>query len=139
MIDRPKGRNRGESLYFGSHGCIERPFVDELASDIQRLSFEYFLKEANPENGLIADRIAQARIAAVGLALSSYPVGVEHGFIPAPPPAGRTLATLRFFWNAQHGPEHDATGYMGLYYHFRDMETGRRVWNCDSDECCEFL
>lgn len=44
------------------------PLCYELASDIQRLSFEYFLKEANPENGLIADRNAQARIAAVGLA-----------------------------------------------------------------------
>lgn len=115
------------------------PLCYELASDIQRLSFEYFLKEANPENGLIADRIAQARIAAVGLVLSSYPVGVEHGFITRTAAAGRTLATLRFFWNAPHGPEHDATGYKGFYYHFRDMETGRRVWNCDSDECCEFL
>ena len=72
-------------------------FVHELASDIQRLSFEYFLKEANPENGLIADRIAQARIAAVGLALSSYPVGVEHGFMTRTAAAGRTLCD--FSWN----------------------------------------
>ena len=45
---------------------------------------------------------------------------------------GRTLATLRFFWNSPHGPGPDATGYKGFYYHFLDMETGRRVWNGSS-------
>lgn len=43
----------------------------------------------------------------------------------------RTLATLRFFWNSPHGPEPDATGYQGLYYHFLDMRTGRRAWQCE--------
>ena len=107
---------------------------EELLSDIQRLSFEYFLKEANPENGLIADRntaASPASIAAVGLALSAYPVGVERGFMTRAAALERTLATLRFFWNAPHGPEPDATGYKGFYYHFLDMQTGRRVWKCE--------
>jgi hypothetical protein len=43
----------------------------------------------------------------------------------------RTLATLRFFWNSPQGPEPDATGYQGFYYHFLDMQTGRRVWKCE--------
>ena len=106
----------------------------ELLSDVQRLSFKYFLNEANPANGLIADRNASgspASIAAIGLALSSYPVGVERGFMTRAAAVGRTLATLRFFWNAPHGPEPNATGYKGFYYHFLDMETGRRVWNCE--------
>ena len=87
---------------------------DELLQDIQRLSFEYFLNEANPANGLVADRntaASPASIAAVGLALSSYPVGVERGFMTRAAAIARTLATLRFFWNAPHGPEPDATGY----------------------------
>ena len=107
---------------------------EELLSDIQRLSLEYFLKEANPENGLIADRntpASPASIAAVGLALSAYPVGVERGFMTRAAAVERTLATLRFFWNAPHGPEPDATGYKGFYYHFLDMQTGRRVWKCE--------
>ncbi|WP_217575641.1 glucoamylase family protein [Mesorhizobium sp. GbtcB19] len=107
---------------------------DELLSDIQRLSFDYFLKEANPVNGLVADRntaASPASIAAVGLALSSYPVGVERGFMTRAAAVERTLATLRFFWNAPQGPEPDATGYKGFYYHFLDMRTGRRVWNCE--------
>ncbi len=113
---------------------IENPLDKELLSNIQRLSFEYFLKETNPANGLIADRNAlgsPASIAAVGLALSSYPVGVARGFMTRAAAATRTLATLRFFWNAPQGPEPDATGYKGFYYHFLDMTTGRRVWKCE--------
>ncbi|MER9547022.1 hypothetical protein NKI72_34430, partial [Mesorhizobium sp. M0437] len=112
----------------------DHPQNDELLSDIQRLSFDYFLKEANPANGLIADRNtpgSPASIAAVGLALSAYPVGVERGFMTRAAAAERTLATLRFFWNAPQGPEADATGHKGFYYHFLDMETGRRVWKCE--------
>ena len=45
--------------------------------------------------------------------------------------AKRTLATLRFFWNSKQGPEPDATGYQGFYYHFLDMQTGRRAWQCE--------
>jgi hypothetical protein len=37
------------------------------------------------------------------------------------------LTTLEFFWNSQHGPEPDATGYKGFYYHFLNMESGRRT------------
>ncbi|RJT39273.1 hypothetical protein D3227_13810 [Mesorhizobium waimense] len=112
----------------------EHKLNDELLSNTQRLSFDYFLKEANPANGLVADRNtpgSPASIAAVGLALSAYPVGVERGFMTRAAAAARTLATLRFFWNAPHGPEPDATGYNGFYYHFLDMKTGRRVWKCE--------
>ncbi|TGP84198.1 hypothetical protein EN865_33555, partial [bacterium M00.F.Ca.ET.222.01.1.1] len=85
-------------------------------------------------NGLVADRNtagSPASIAAVGLALSSYPVGVERGFMTRAAAVERTLATLRFFWNAPHGPEVDATGCKGFYYHFLDIRTGRRVWKCE--------
>ena len=43
----------------------------------------------------------------------------------------RVLNTLRFFWNSPQGPEPDATGYKGFYYHFLDMNTGRRAWLCE--------
>jgi hypothetical protein len=38
---------------------------------------------------------------------------------------------LRFFHSSHQGPEPDATGYKGFYYHFLDMETGRRAWQCE--------
>jgi hypothetical protein len=29
------------------------------------------------------------------------------------------------------GPEPDASGYKGFFCHFLDIETGRRVWQCE--------
>jgi hypothetical protein len=101
---------------------------------LQRETFDYFLKEANPLNGLILDKTADdwpASIAATGLALSCYPVAVERGFMTRAAALERTLTTLRFFWTSPQGPEPDATGYRGFYYHFLDMQTGRRAWQCE--------
>lgn len=42
-----------------------------------------------------------------------------------------TLAALRFFAASRQGREPDATGCQGFYYHFLDMETGRRAWRCE--------
>lgn len=101
---------------------------------LQRLTFDYFLKETNPENGLVPDSTRQGSpcsIAPTGFALAVYPVGVERGFITRNAGVQRTLTTLRFFWNSSHGPEPDATGYKGFYYHFLDMKTGRRTWDCE--------
>ncbi|PUA20675.1 glucoamylase family protein [Glaciimonas sp. PCH181] len=101
---------------------------------LQRESFSYFMHETNPKNGLVIDKSAPgwpASVAAVGLALAAYPVAVERGFIPRAEAITRVLTTLKFFWNSPQGPEPDATGYKGFYYHFLDMSTGRRVWNCE--------
>ena len=101
---------------------------------LQRETFDYFLKEANPTNGLIVDKTAAnwpASIAATGFALAAYPVGVERGFMTRSSAVERTLTTLRFFWNSPQGTQPDATGYRGFYYHFLDMETGRRAWDCE--------
>ena len=54
---------------------------------LQRQTFDYFLDQVNPANGLVRDRTAAnwpASIAATGLALACYPVGVERGLIDAP-------------------------------------------------------
>lgn len=39
--------------------------------------------------------------------------------------------TLRFFRDSPHGVAPDATGYKGFYYHFLDMQTGRRAWKSE--------
>lgn len=109
--------------------------LDELELEtLQRESFNYFIYEANPSNGLIIDKTAKdwpASIAATGLALSAYPVGVERGYWTHRAAVERTLTTLRFFWNSPQGTEPDATGYKGFFYHFLHMETGRRAWDCE--------
>jgi hypothetical protein len=108
-------------------------FDAELDS-LQLETFSYFLHETNPQNGLVRDKTASdwpASIAATGLALAVYPVAVERGFIARAKAIERVLATMRFFWNSRQDPEPDATGYHGFYYHFLDMQTGRRAWQCE--------
>ena len=66
-------------------------------------------------------------IAAVGFGLSTYPVGVERGYVTREQARDRTLVTLRFFADAPQGPEAAGnSGYRGFFYHFLDMESGRR-------------
>ncbi len=108
--------------------------VNAELEKLQHESFNYFLYETNPVNGLVIDKTKAdwpASIAATGLALASYPVAVERGFMPRAAAVKRTLTTLRFFWNSPQGPESNATGYRGFYYHFLDMQTGRRAWQSE--------
>jgi hypothetical protein len=107
---------------------------DELLDRFQRAAFGYFIEQFNPENGLVADTSragAPASIAVVGFALSCYPVGVERGWMTRADAAARVLVTLRFFWNSRQSEQPDATGYRGFFYHFLDMETGKRVWQSE--------
>jgi len=101
---------------------------------LQATTLQYYLREANPANGLIRDKTesgAPSSIAAVGLALAAIPVLVERGIFSREFAPEIALRRLRFFRDSPHGPEPDATGYKGFYYHFLDMHTGRRVWQCE--------
>jgi hypothetical protein len=106
---------------------------DDLEA-LQKAAVGYFLRTGNPANGLIADNSrpgAPCSIAATGLGLSAYVVGVERGWLSRSEAASRTLAALRFFRDSPQGEEKDATGYRGFYYHFLDLSSGRRVWDCE--------
>jgi hypothetical protein len=105
-----------------------------MLDDIQREAFQYFTHETNLVNGLVLDATSghvPSSIAAVGLGLTAYPVAVERGLIARADAVQRVLTTLRFFWESKQGPEPDATGYRGFYYHFLDMQTGARVWQSE--------
>ena len=109
-------------------------FGEARLDAMQRHSFEYFLRETNPANGLVADKSqpgSPASIAAVGFALAAYPVGVERGWMTRTDALARTLAVLRFFWASRQDTTTDATGHQGFYYHFLDMSTGRRAGLCE--------
>ena len=101
---------------------------------LQRHSFDYFIHEVNRSNGLVLDKTAPdwpSSIAATGMALTAYPVGVERGFIERADAVGRTLTTLRFLADSSQSESADASGYKGFYYHFLHMNTGRRAWQCE--------
>lgn len=105
-----------------------------MLEQLQKAAFEYFPKSTNPENGLVADRSGNgspSSIAVVGLALSSYPVGVERGWIGRDEAVLCTLRALRFFWHSDQTGGPESTGFRGFYFHFLDMQTGLRVWQCE--------
>jgi len=109
------------------------PILEDLET-LQRDTVGYFLRAANPGNGLIADSSRQGSpcsIAATGLGLAAYVVGAERGFLPRREAAARTLTALRFFRDSPQSEDPDATGHRGFYYHFLDMQTGRRMWQSE--------
>lgn len=101
-----------------------------MLEDIQRRTFKYFTHYCSNEHALISDTSkddSPCSIATTGLALASYPVGIEREFISREEGIDTTLRTLRFFWQSPQGPQLDATGYHGFYYHFLDRVTGQRA------------
>jgi hypothetical protein len=105
--------------------------------DLRRLQFTtllYYLHETNPDNGLVRDKTeptAPVSIAAVGMALATIPIMVERGVIIRRFAAKIALRRLRFLNGCAQGPESDASGYKGFFYHFLDIDTGRRAWQCE--------
>jgi hypothetical protein len=101
---------------------------------IQREAFQYFQKQTNPTTGLVADKSRPgwpASIAATGMGLAVNPAAVERGFIGREQAVQQTLTALRFLWSSPQGPEPDSTGHHGFYYHFLDMENGRRAFHSE--------
>lgn len=106
------------------------PSLPPLFDDIERRTFDYFWETTDANNGLAPDRYpAQpfSSVAAIGFALTAYPIGVEREWVTRGQAVERTLNTLRFLRDAPSGPdEAGKTGYRGFYYHFLDMRSGLR-------------
>lgn len=102
------------------------PEVDEL----QRRTFDWFVHVTDRETGLTPDRWPTesfCSVAAVGFALTCWPVGVERGWMTRQEARERTLITLRFFEALPQGPDaRGMGGHKGFFYHFLDMQTGHR-------------
>jgi hypothetical protein len=68
----------------------------------------------------------------MGFALTAFPVAAERCMIARGEAARRTLTTLRFLIALPQGPGPDGTaGYRGFFYHFLEMKSGLRTWNCE--------
>jgi len=115
------------------------PSLDQLADDalldrLQRGAFAYISENTNAANGLVADT-SRARspcsIAAVGFALSCYPVAVERGWITRAQATAVCVKTLEFLRHSVQSDQPQVTGYKGFYYHFLDMQSGLRSGQCE--------
>ncbi len=96
-------------------------------------SYKFFIKESKlNENskgyGLIRDKDMYANniasIASVGYGLAALVIGVERKWISHEKAYKRANKTLDTFLNHVDGKN-------GFYYHFVNMDTAKREWNCE--------
>lgn len=112
---------------------IIKKYGKELVLKELRKSYEFFMKEANTnENskgyGLIRDKSILAKevasVASVGYGLAALVIGVEHKWSTKEKAYQRANKTLETFLN-------NVEGKNGFFYHFVNMENGKREWNCE--------
>jgi len=104
-----------------------RKFFDSFLNMVKKDSFNYFWNLYDDTLGLIPDSSregAPCSIAAVGFGLAAFCIGVENGWIDKNETYLRIYKTLKTFLNVL---EHKK----GFFYHFVDMKTGERVWECE--------
>lgn len=98
-----------------------------------RKSYNFFIKEVNlDENskgyGLIRDKTYMhtdiASIASVGYGLAALVIGTKRKWIKYETAYKRASKTLNTFIE-------NVEGKNGFFYHFVNIETGKRVWNCE--------
>ncbi|HJU07817.1 MAG TPA: glucoamylase family protein [Rhodanobacteraceae bacterium] len=112
----------------------EKHTDDAVLDDLQRKAFHFFERHVDPETGLVLDSTqpdSPSSIAAVGFALSCYPVAVERGWMSRKLALSHSVAAARFFANADQSGAPDGVGYKGFYYHFLHADTGRRAWESE--------
>lgn len=110
----------------------DQKFLD----DLERRGIQYFIDEADPTTGLMPDRAKAiggksdsdghdvASTASVGFGLTALCIGEHHGWISRDDAYNRSLRVLTFLRDK-------APQSHGYFYHFLNMETGQRVWNCE--------
>lgn len=95
-------------------------------------SFMYFLEQTNwneksPGYGLVRDRYpgnpSIASIASTGFGLTALVIGVEEGWIAKEDGYKKALGTLETLLKLDH--------FNGFFYHFLDINTGKRAWNSE--------
>ena len=118
------------ALFLGPAHAGVRP--DPFLEEVQRRSFAFFWNESNAATGLTKDRAHNfapdnydvGSIASTGFALTSLPIGVEHGWVSHRDANERALMTLRFFRDKMSSRH-------GVYPHFVYLATGARAWTSE--------
>ncbi|HZL67974.1 MAG TPA: hypothetical protein VFC29_11660, partial [Candidatus Limnocylindrales bacterium] len=102
---------------------------EELLEEIVSRAFLFFWNETGKRTGLVRDRALAdggpdkrriASIAATGFGLGALCIGHQRGYLPADQIRARVINTLNFLLN-------HVEQVNGIFYHFIDVNTGRRV------------
>ena len=132
-----------------SAGCAVAPFGlarpaqtwapssedDVFLDDLERQACLYFWEQGSPASGQILDRARNdltggrdrrrmASIAATGFGLTAHTIADRCGYIPHAEIVERVRTTLN--WHLNSMPE-----VHGFFYHFTDIETGKRWARCE--------
>jgi hypothetical protein len=106
---------------------------EELLDQVEQTSFKFFWEQSDPITGQTKDRALAsgepdprnvASIAATGFGLAGLAIAHERQYGNRSGIENRVLNTLRFL-------RYNMTNVNGFYYHFIDMSTGERVWECE--------
>ncbi len=117
-----------------------RPKDDNMLDWVQHYHFQYFKNNQDPDTGLILDNSgpnSPASIAAVGFALTAYPIAVKRGCISKKEAIAWTLKVLTNLWTVPQGDSPTGVnGFHGVFYHMLDPKTGMRAmapqyWNSE--------
>ena len=108
------------------------PADHALLDEIQRAAFLFFKEQSHPVTGLVRDRApadgspsaGKASIAASGFALSAWVIATDRGWVQRDEAVIQVRHKLRFL--AEAAPRRH-----GFYYHFMEMESGQRAWQCE--------
>lgn len=106
----------------------DQKFLDE----IERRGIQFFVDYSDPTTGLMPDRgradgsgpAEIASTASVGFGLTALCVGDYRGWVPHQQAYDLSIRVLRFLRDL--APQNH-----GLFYHFLNMRTGERQWNCE--------
>ena len=108
---------------------------DPVLDTVEIRTIRYFLATTDSTTGMALDRYptpSPASVAAVGFALSTYPVAVERGLLSRAQAAARTYAALRHFYGLRQDSTGIASaGYRGFFFHFLRLSDNSREWNCE--------
>jgi len=105
---------------------------DSFLDQIQRASFLFFWEQASPTTGLVKDRAlaagsdtrTTASIAGTGFGLTALCIGHKRNYADAAQIQARVTQTLSFLLN-------QLPQVNGFFFHFVDMNTWARVWECE--------
>lgn len=106
--------------------------VESFLDQIQKRTFDYFLKEVHPLNYLVKDRTEKGSVFSTGLSgfqFTAYIIGVERGWMERAEAVKRMNRTLDFLM-------HDISRYHGLVPHWLDAG-GREVWELGMGDVVE--
>lgn len=104
--------------------------LDPWLEELQRRTFRFFWETTDAATGLAPDRWPTesfSSVAAIGFALTAYPIGVERRWISREAGRERVRRTLQFLSSLPQGPERQGrAGFRGFFYHFLKMDDGTR-------------